>query len=141
MSGQTQIPNSAPQQTPQPLQAPSVVINNSVVQQKRSNGLGVAGLVIALIGAIFCWVPVLGFVLWLLGAIFSTIAVFKKPYGLAIAGYVISFIVTILFATVLGAVLSAIHAGWIAMFAWVILAILTVVLVLGIVHANSAVKH
>lgn len=68
----------------QPAQQPVVV--------KKGNGMGVAGFVLALLGLIFCWVPVIDWILWLLGVIFSLIGVFKPKKGLAIAGLVISFI-------------------------------------------------
>lgn len=61
-----------------------------VVVQK--NGIGTAGFVLALIGLVFCWVPVLDFILLLLGFIFSFIGLFKRPVGLAVAGLVISII-------------------------------------------------
>lgn len=68
----------------QPAQQPIVA--------KTGNGMGVAGFVLALLGLIFCWVPVIDWILWLLGVIFSVIGIFKPKKGLAIAGLVISFI-------------------------------------------------
>lgn len=69
---------------------------NQAAQQpvvvKTGNGMGVAGFVLALLGLIFCWVPVIDWILWLLGVIFSVIGMFKPKKGLAIAGLVISFI-------------------------------------------------
>lgn len=76
--------------------------------EKKSNGLGTAGFVLALLGVIFCWIPVLNWILWLLGLIFSFIGVFKKPKGLAITGLVLSFISIIVIIAVLGAVAAAI---------------------------------
>ena len=75
-----------------------------VIEQriKRSNGLGTAGFVLALLGLIFCWVPVLDWILWLLGLIFSFIGVFRAPRGLAIAGLVISCLALILIVAVVG---------------------------------------
>ncbi len=77
-----------------------------VVVQKSGNGLGTAGFVLALLGLIFCWVPILDWILWLLGVIFSFIGVFKPKKGLAIAGLVISFIFVIIVLAVLGAAMS-----------------------------------
>lgn len=71
--------------------------------EKKSNGMGTAGFVLALLAFVFCWVPVLDFILWFLGALFSFIGVFKKPKGLAIAGLVISFIGIIVIVSVIGA--------------------------------------
>ena len=74
--------------------------------EKKSNGLGTAGFVLALVGFILGIIPVLNFVGWIclvLGFIFSLIGVFKQPKGLAIAGLIISLIYPILGATILGA--------------------------------------
>lgn len=71
-----------------------------------TNGMGIAGFVLALIAIFIGWIPFLGWVVWFLGLLFSFIGVFKKPRGLAIAGLVISLIGIILlivfFAGVLG---------------------------------------
>ncbi len=77
----------------------------TIIIQKKGNGLGTAGFVLSLIAFILCWVPILDFILWLLGAIFSVIGVFKAPRGLAIAGCIISGILIILFATALATVI------------------------------------
>jgi hypothetical protein len=72
-----------------PTQGPTIIINQ---QSSKSNGLGTAGFVLALLGLIFWWVPVLGWVLLGLGFLFSFIGVFKAPRGLAIAGLILSLI-------------------------------------------------
>ncbi len=81
--------NSRPQQT--------VVVTN--VDGKKSNGVGTAGFVLALIGAVFCWAPFLNYILLVLGLILSFAGMFKAPRGLAIAGFVIAFL--FLFGTIL----------------------------------------
>lgn len=73
---------------------------------KKKNGIGTAGFILAIIGLVFCWVPVLDYILWFLGLLFSFIGVFKKPRGLSIAGLIISCIGIILII-VLGAALLA----------------------------------
>ena len=79
-------------------------VNNVInVVEKKGNGVGTAGFVIALIGLIFCWIPVLDWLLWLLGLILSIVGVFKTPRGLAIAGIVISFLGVIILMAVFGA--------------------------------------
>ncbi len=77
-----------------------------VVEDGRSNGLGTAGFVIALLGLVFCWVPFVDFVLWFLGLIFSFISMFKSPRGLAIAGFILSFIVIIAMGSLAAALSS-----------------------------------
>jgi hypothetical protein len=73
----------------------------------KSNGLGVAGFVLALIAVFLSWVPVLGWILWVLGAILSIIGIFKgPPKGLAIAGTIISFIGLIVLIFAVGAIAS-----------------------------------
>lgn len=71
---------------------------------KKKNGIGTAGFILAIIGLVFCWVPVLDYILWFLGFLFSFIGVFKKPRGLSIAGLIISCIGIIIIITVIGAV-------------------------------------
>ena len=70
----------------------------------KSNLIGTAGFVLALIGLILCWIPILDWILWLLGVIFSFIGVFRAPRGLAIAGLVISFIGIIILIAFIGAI-------------------------------------
>lgn len=78
--------------------------------QKKSNGIGTAGFVLALLGLFLSWVPFLGWLLWLLGVVFSAIGVFRVPRGLAIAGLCISFIGLIILILVAGALFTAIAA-------------------------------
>lgn len=82
----------------------TIIINQ---EEKKSNGIGTAGFVLALIGLFFGWIPVLGWILWLLGLIFSSVGVFKSPKGLSIAGLVISLIGIILLIVVFGAIGAA----------------------------------
>jgi hypothetical protein len=81
----------------------TIIINQQAFQK---NGVGTAGFVLALLGLIFCWVPVLNWILWILGLILSFVGVFKTPKGLSIAGLCISFIGIILMLVVLGALFS-----------------------------------
>ena len=78
----------------------------------QSNGLGIAGFVVAIIAAFLGWVPVLGWILWFLGLLLSFIGVFKYPRGFAIAGLIISLIGIILILVVFG----ALAAGFSGMF-------------------------
>ncbi len=94
MSEQLQSQNQAPQG------------NNTtiIVGNNQSNGLGTAGFVLALIGLILCWVPILGQILWFLGLLFSFIGIFKAPRGMAIGGLVISLIGIIIVMSFLGGI-------------------------------------
>ena len=80
-------------------------MENNAMPQK--NGMGTAGFVLALLGLIFCWVPVLDWILWILGLIFSIIGVCRKPKGLAIAGLIISCLYIILVTVVIGEIFGA----------------------------------
>lgn len=84
------------------VQGQTIIINQPA--EKKSNGIGTAGFVLALLGLIFSWVPVLGWILWVLGLIFSLIGVFRTPRGLSITGLVISFLGLILLIVLLGAI-------------------------------------
>lgn len=86
---------------PQSVVQPQVIVNQL---EHKSNGIGVAGFVLALICAILSWLPGVNLVLWFLGLLFSFIGMFKKPKGLAIVGFVISIIDIIIMVVVIGAV-------------------------------------
>ena len=84
----------------------TIIINQ---QEKKSNGVGTAGFVLALIALFVGWIPVLGWIVWFLGLILSFVGVFKSPKGMSIAGLVISLIGIILLLVVfagIGAALS-----------------------------------
>ena len=82
----------------------TIIINQD---EKKSNGIGTAGFVLALIALFLGWIPVLGWIIWLLGLILSFVGVFKTPKGLSIAGLVISLIGIILLIVVFGAIGAA----------------------------------
>ena len=73
-------------QQPQPAMSSSASNSTTtvVVEGGRSNGLGTAGFIIALLGLVFCWVPFVDFILWFLGLIFSFIGMFKPEFGISI---------------------------------------------------------
>lgn len=74
---------------------------NAVVERK-GNGVGTAGFVLALLGLLVSWAPVVGWVVWLLGAVLSVAGLFRRPRGLAVAGVVLSFIDVIVILAVAG---------------------------------------
>lgn len=76
----------------------------------NSNGMGIAGFVLALISLFIGYIPIFGWIIWLLGAIFSIVGMFKEPRGFAIAGFVISFI-DIILIILLGAAIYTFFAG------------------------------
>ncbi len=76
----------------------------------KGNGIGVAGFVLALVGFLLGWIPVLNWILWLLGLILSGVGVTREPRGLAIAGLVISLI-SLIFILVVFASCAAIVGG------------------------------
>lgn len=78
-----------------------------IITPAKTNGLGTAGFVLALIALFLGWIPYIGWVLWFLGLLFSFIGLFKKPVGLAIAGFVISVIDIILLIFVFSAMLAS----------------------------------
>jgi len=83
-----------------------IIVN---VQERKQNGLAVAGFVLALLGLLLGWIPVLGWILWVLGLIFSFIGIFRAPRGLAIAGLILSFIGLFFLIFLVGAI-SALFA-------------------------------
>ena len=77
-----------------------------IVQGGRSNGMGTAGFVFAILAFFVCWVPIVDIIVWFLGALFSFIGLFKAPRGLAIAGFILSFLGIIILLTFLGALIG-----------------------------------
>lgn len=71
----------------------TIIVNQT---EKKSNGVGIAGFVLALISLFLGWVPVLGWIIWILGLILSFAGIFIRPRGLAIAGLIISLVGLIL---------------------------------------------
>lgn len=88
-------------------QQPVVIIQANGPDTKR-NGLGSAGFVLALLGLVFCWVPVLGWILWLLGFALSFAGLFKKPVGLAITGLILSIVSAIIITTLIQTIIELI---------------------------------
>ena len=76
-------------------------------KEPNKNSLGTAGFIFAIIGLFTGWIPVIGWIIWALGAIFSIIGLFRTPKGLAIAGFIISFIGLIILIVVIGAIGAA----------------------------------
>ena len=82
-----------------------------VVVAKKKNGLGIAGLIISIVAAVFSWVPIFKWIVWAVGFILSFIAVFKAPRKAAIAGLIISCIALIIIIVLLCMAGAAIGAA------------------------------
>jgi hypothetical protein len=77
-------------------------MEENITVQKGKNGLGIAGFIIALIGLILSWIPVVnifGIVLCGIGFLLSLIGLFlkNKKKGLAIVGLLFSIAGMVLF--------------------------------------------
>lgn len=108
MDNNTQLAAQQPQQAPQqPTQPTAQLPQQQVIVQtveSKSNGIGTAGFVLALLGLLFSWVPVVDFILWFLGLLFSFIGCFKNPKGLAITGLILSLIGIIVIIAIFGTI-------------------------------------
>lgn len=82
----------------------NIYVQSAPVNQ--TNGIGTAGFVLALLSFLFDWIPGVGWIVWFLGALFSFIGLFKRPRGLAIAGFVLSFIGVIVLVVLAGATIG-----------------------------------
>ena len=100
--------NNSNQNQTVPQNPQQIIINN---QPPQKNGIGTAGFVLAILGLVFCWAPILCWILWALGAIFSFVGVFRKPKGLSIAGLIISVINLIILISMLGAIGAALASS------------------------------
>ena len=77
----------------------------------RSNGLGIAGFVTGLLGALLSWIPIAGIILGLLGVVLGGVGVSQgrragTPTGLAVAGVVLGALALVI-AIVLIAVVAS----------------------------------
>ena len=77
-------------------------MEESITLQKGKNGLGIAGFILALIGLILSWIPVVnifGIILCGIGFLLSLIGLFlkNKKKGLAIVGLLFSIAGVVLF--------------------------------------------
>lgn len=68
---------------------PQVTINQI---EHKSNGIGTAGFIIAVLGICLFWVPIVNLVLLAIGALLSFFGMFKSPRSWAIVGFIISII-------------------------------------------------
>ena len=82
--------------------------NRPVYIERRTNGLGTAGFVLAVLTIVLGWIPVFGWFTWALGLLFSFIGLFKAPRGLAIAGFVISLLGIIMILFLFAAIATAV---------------------------------
>ena len=83
-----------------------------------TNGIAVAGFVLALCAVVLFWLPVVAQIVWLLGLIFSAIGLAKarkspeRPrFGLAVAGLVVSLAGVVLFILALAGLVAMGAAG------------------------------
>ena len=99
-------------QQPQPVVTPNISTNTTTVVMEggHSNGMGTAGFIIALLGLVFCWIPIINIILWLLGLIFSIIGLFKAPRGMAIAGFILSFVIIFIIIATMGATIGLLNS-------------------------------
>lgn len=89
-----------------------------MAENTNKNGLAVAGFVVALIGVILSWIPlvnVFGVILCAVGFILALIGAFKKPRTLAIIGMILAvaggIIYYIVWSRIAHAAQSAIESG------------------------------
>ena len=100
-----------PQQPPQPQYVQQQYYQMSPQPQpqpRRRNGIGTVGFVFSLL----VWIPFVGVILWFLGLLFSFIGLFKRPKGLAIAGFILTILEGIVAAIVIVIYGAAIYNGY-----------------------------
>lgn len=88
---------------------PPASTQNVVVLEKgsHSNGCANAGLIMAILGLLLGWIPVVGWIIWLSGFVLCVIGLFKTPRVMAIVGLVITFIDFVLTLLIIGGMASA----------------------------------
>lgn len=94
----------------------TIIIQNDV-KQNKSNGIGVAGFVLAILSLFTFFIPFLNFIIWLLGLIFSSAGLYRAskdkdlPKGLSIAGLVLSLIGLLFLLMFIGLAATFLGAG------------------------------
>src|SRR4051812_24367277 len=94
------------QSSSQPLPGQTIIVNQV---ERKSNGIGTAGFVLALIALFLGWIPIVGWIIWILGLILSIVGLMGTPKGLAVAGLVISLVGIILLMFVFTAAMALSH--------------------------------
>ena len=87
-------------------------MEETLTLQKRKNGLAVAGFIVALIGLILSWIPLVNiFGIWLcgIGFLLSLVGLFLKgrKKGMAIAGLLVAIAGVIVFYSVYATLAAA----------------------------------
>lgn len=98
--------NPAPQYRVQTIHPQQPNRTTVIVQANKSNGMGTAGFIFAILGIIVSWAPGVNFVIWFLGFLFSFIGLFKSPRGMAITGFILSIIGILIIIAIFGSALA-----------------------------------
>lgn len=105
-----QTENKQAQTTQQPYESVNTTHQQVYVTNNEFNASGIVGFVFAILGLFLGWIPYVGWIIWLLGVIFSFIGLFKKPFGFATAGCIISIMDFIILVSVVGSIVAFIGA-------------------------------
>ena len=70
--------------------------NTVIVKEKGSNGLGLGGFILSIIGLLFGILHPIALISLVIGLILSFLGLFRKPRGFAIAGFIIALICILL---------------------------------------------
>ncbi len=68
----------------------------AILKTRESNGLGLAGFIMSLIGFVLCWVPILKWMLLLPAFILSLVGNKRSPSKLAAIGAIVSGLILII---------------------------------------------
>lgn len=99
-----QTENKQPQTTQQSYDPANTMQKQVYVTNNGSNASGIVGFVFAMLGLFLGWIPYVGWIIWFLGMLFSSIGLCKKPYGFAIAGFLISIIDIFILLFIVGSI-------------------------------------
>ena len=93
-------------------------MTESTAPASSTNGLAIAGFVLALCAVVLFWLPVVAQIVWVLGLIFSAVGLAKarktagRPrFGLAVAGLVVSLAGVVMFTLALAGLFAIGAAG------------------------------
>ena len=71
-------------------------VASSAPDPSRKNGIATTGFIFSLISLGLSWLPGFNIILWILAIVFSSVGLSRSPKGYAIAGLIISAVVSVL---------------------------------------------
>lgn len=76
--------------------AEAIHVASSAPNPSKNNGIAMTGFIFSLISLGLSWLPGFNIILWVLSIVFSSVGLSRRPKGYAVAGLIISSVVSVL---------------------------------------------